>query len=153
VLSRRMPLRRSAPPRRSAPLKRGLPPQRKVPVRKKRFQTRRGPERCAAYLAWIRTLGCAICSRSQGGVIVIEAAHTNALGSRGMSQKSSDFSAIPLCADHHRVNPDSYHRLGEKGFEHAHRIHLNHLIARLNSAYTTRTGNHPQSAQPTYGSI
>jgi len=29
---------------------------------------------------------------------VIGAAHTNVLGSRGMSQKTSDFSAIPLCS-------------------------------------------------------
>ena len=33
-----------------------------------------------------------------------------------MGQKTTDFSAIPLCAAHHREHPDSYHRLGEQGF-------------------------------------
>jgi hypothetical protein len=28
-----------------------------------------------------------------------------------MAQKRSDFSAIPLCFVHHRINPNSYHRL------------------------------------------
>ena len=128
-------LRRRVPLRRSAPLRRGVPPKRLVPVRRKRSQPRRGPERDTDYLAWIRTLGCVICARVNGEPNVIEAAHTNALGSRGMGQKSSDFSAVPLCAAHHRVNPDSYHRLGEVGFEHAHQIHLNELVAALNSVY------------------
>lgn len=129
MLTRRVPLRRSAP------LRLGVPPKRRVRVRKKRAQPRRGPDRSPEYLAWIRTLGCVVCSRMSGDWTVIEAAHTNALGRRGMSQKTSDFSAIPLCSGHHRENPDSYHRLGEKGFETAHQIHLSELIATLNSSY------------------
>ena len=123
------------PLRRSVPLQRGLPPKRRVPVRKKRFQPRRGPERSPEYLAWIRTLGCAVCARVSGGATVIEAAHTNALGPRGMGQKTSDFSAIPLCSGHHRVNPDSYHRLGENGFSHEHGIDLKDLVLRLHGRF------------------
>src|SRR5579862_8878109 len=63
------------------------------------------PARSAAYLAWIRTQPCLICGRTRW----IEAAHT---GLRGPAQKSSDYSAIPLCAAHHRTGRDSYHRLG-----------------------------------------
>src|ERR1039458_4050484 len=100
-------LRRRVPLRRSVPLPRGLPPQRIVPVRKMRLQPRRGPDRSPEYLAWIRTLGCVICSRLSGGVTVIEAAHTNVLGPRGVGQKASDFSAVPLCSGHHRECPDS----------------------------------------------
>ena len=55
---------------------------------------------------------------------MVEAAHTNVLGPRGMEQKTSDFSAVPLCAAHHRENPDSYHTMGEKGFSHEHGIDL-----------------------------
>ena len=123
------------PLRRSVPLQRGLPPKRRVPVRKKRFQPRRGPERSPEYLAWIRTLPCAICSRVSGRATVIEAAHTNALGRRGMGQKTSDFSAIPLCAAHHRENLDSYHVLGEQGFSHKHGIDLKELVLRLRSRF------------------
>jgi len=123
------------PLRRSVPLQRGLPPKRRVPVRKMRLRPRRGPDRSPDYLAWIRTLGCAVCSRVSGGATVIEAAHTNVLGPRGLGQKTSDFSAIPLCAAHHRENPDSYHRLGERWFAQVHQIRLPELVQALNSRY------------------
>ena len=126
------------PLRRSVPLQRGLPPKRRVPVRKKRIRPRRGPDRCPEYLAWIRTLGCVICSKVSGGVTVIEAAHTNALGTRGLGQKTTDFSAIPLCAAHHRENPDSYHLLGEPEFLQKHGIDLKELVLRLQSRFWQR---------------
>ena len=128
-------LRRRVPLRRSVPLERGLPPQRRVPVRRKRSRPRRGPERSPDYLAWIRTLGCVVCSRVSCGATVIEAAHTNVLGARGLGQKASDFSAIPLCAAHHRENLDSYHQLGETEFSHKHGIDLKELVLRLQSRF------------------
>jgi hypothetical protein len=62
---------------------------------------------------------------------LIEAAHTNALGPRGLGQKASDFSVIPLCAAHHRQNADSYHQLGETAFSLMHGIELSALVAAL----------------------
>jgi hypothetical protein len=59
---------------------------------------------------------------------VIEAAHTNVLGARGLAQKTSDFSAIPLCSGHHREDQDSYHHLGEREFVHQHGIDLKDLV-------------------------
>jgi hypothetical protein len=135
VLARRVPLRRSAPPRRKTPIRSGKPPDRRVPVRKARGRPRRGPERSADYLAWIRTLGCVVCSRVSTSQIAIEAAHTNALGCRGLSQKSSDYSAIPLCPSHHRENTDSYHRLGEQRFAREHQINLRGLVDGLNRLF------------------
>ena len=129
MLTRRVALRRSVP------LRRGKPPKRRTPVRKKRLQPRRGPDRNAEYLAWIRTLGCVICSQVCDGSTVIEAAHTNALGPRGMSQKTSDFSAIPLCSCHHRESPGSYHRLGEQRFARKYRIDLPRLVGGLNDLF------------------
>jgi hypothetical protein len=123
------------PLRRSVPLPRGRPPKRRVPVRKMRLRPRRGPDRSPDYLAWMRTLPCIVCSRVSGGATVIEAAHTNVLGPRGIGQKSSDFSAIPLCAAHHRENLDSYHVLGEKEFSHEHGIDLKDLVLRLQSRF------------------
>jgi hypothetical protein len=128
-------VRRRVPLRRSVPLQRGLPPKRRVPVRKKRFQPRRGPERSPEYLAWIRTLGCAVCSRVSGGATVIEAAHTNVLGPRGIGQKTSDFSAVPLCSGHHRENLDSYHALGEPAFLQKYGIDLKEIALRLQSRF------------------
>jgi hypothetical protein len=141
-------LRRSVPLRRSAPLHRGLPAKRRVPVRKKRFEPRRGPDRCPEYLAWIRTLGCVVCGRPPGSVL-IEAAHTNALGPRGLGQKSTDFSAIPLCSGHHRQDRDSYHLLGEEPFLRAHAIDLEGIVRSLQDKFLkiscgpTKTGTMP----------
>jgi hypothetical protein len=125
VLTRRVPLRPSAP------LHRGLSPKRRTLVRKKRSQPRRGPDRSPEYLAWIRTLGCVICARESGGATVVEAAHTNVLGARGLGQKTSDFSTVPLCSGHHREYPDSYHFLGEREFSRKHGIELKEVVLRL----------------------
>jgi hypothetical protein len=76
------------------------------------------PVKDSKYLAWIRTLPCAICRRKS------EAAHT---GGRGLSQKASDRRAIPLCALHHA----DYHR-GRKRFEKTYQLDIEALILKLN---------------------
>ena len=58
-----------------------------------------------------------------------------------MSQKASDFSAILLCSGHHRENPDSYHRLGEKEFSHEHGIDLEALMRALRSRFCEQAGS------------
>ena len=96
-------------------------------------------------MAWIRTLGCVVCARVSGGATVIEAAHTNALGSRGMGQKTTDFSAIPLCSGHHREYPDSYHRLGEPDFVRQHRIDVQHVATELKHSFDRHFAGLPGS--------
>jgi len=61
---------------------------------------------------------------------MIEAAHT---GPHGLSQKSSDLSAIPLCARHHRTGDDSYHKLGPRKFAAVHQLNVRAIIARLSA--------------------
>lgn len=100
---------------------------------------RRGPERSQAYLAWIRTLRCVVCLRAPSEHFRIEAAHTSVLGPRGLGQKSSDFSAIPLCFWHHQGNRDSYHKLGERLFAEAHHVCLRELVVALNELYREAT--------------
>ena len=111
-------------------------------TRRKR-RRRRGPERSSAYLAWIRTLRCAVCLRPPSDYFRIEAAHTSILGPRGLGQRSSDFSAIPLCYWHHRGGQDSYHRLGERRFAEAHQVSLQELVATLNELHRDVTGRGP----------
>lgn len=79
------------------------------------------PLRDAKYLAWIRTLPCAVpnCGRRS------EAAHT---GGHGLAQRASDRRAIPLCAGHHR----EYRQLGRRRFEQTHSLDIEVLIERLN---------------------
>jgi hypothetical protein len=111
-----------------------------TPMPKKREKPRRGPERSPEYLAWIRTLPCAVCHRQPTFFLPIEAAHTHALGPRGMGQKSSDFSTIPLCFWHHRGDADSYHALGEKEFAAQRGLDIPKLVRGLNAAFSGRMG-------------
>jgi hypothetical protein len=60
----------------------------------------------------------------------VEVAHT---GPRGLSQKSSDTSAIPLCARHHRTGEDAYHKLGPRKFSEVHALDIPALVARLSA--------------------
>jgi hypothetical protein len=76
------------------------------------------------YLRWIRSLPCLVCRTT----CAVEAAHTEP---HGLSQKSSDLSAIPLCARHHRTGDDSYHKLGPRKFAAVHQLNLRAIVARL----------------------
>ena len=84
------------------------------------------PARHPGYLQWIRTLPCSVCRT----IRAVEAAHT---GPRGLSQKSSDLSAIPLCARHHRMGNDSYHKLGPRRFSEVHHLNIPAIVARLSA--------------------
>ena len=84
------------------------------------------PARNPQYLRWIRTLPCAVCGTTR----FVEAAHT---GPRGLSQKSPDTSAIPLCARHHRTDYDAYHGLGPREFSEIHHLNIPGLVARLSA--------------------
>ena len=84
------------------------------------------PIRHPGYLQWIRTLPCSVCQTTRA----VEAAHT---GPHGLSQKSSDLWAIPLCARHHRIGDDSYHKLGPRKFAEVHQLNIRAMVARLNA--------------------
>ena len=89
------------------------------------------PVRNPRYLQWIRTLPCSVCRTTRA----VEAAHT---GPHGLSQKSSDLSAIPLCARHHRTGADSYHRLGPRRFAEVHQLNTSTIVARLSAKPSIR---------------
>lgn len=78
---------------------------------------RRGPARDDDYKAFIRRQPCCAC-----GVTPAQAAHTGRDG--GMSQKSSDYSCVPLCHGCHTTGASAYHRVGRQEFERLHRIDL-----------------------------
>jgi hypothetical protein len=84
------------------------------------------PGRNPRYLQWIRTLPCSVCRTTRA----VEAAHT---GPHGLGQKSSDWSAIPLCARHHRTGDDSYHKLGPREFSEVHHLNIPATVASLNA--------------------
>ena len=89
------------------------------------------PVRNSEYRRWIRSLPCCVCRTTRG----VEAAHT---GPRGIGQKSSDLSVIPLCARHHRTGDDSYHRLGPRKFAEVHGLNIPAIVAVLSAKVVIR---------------
>jgi len=85
------------------------------------------PPRSPKYLAWVRQKPCAVAGCRFGA----EAAHT---GSHGISQKASDYSAIPLCSNHHRTGTDALHRMGPRAFAHYHKLDIPAVIRALHKA-------------------
>ncbi len=89
------------------------------------------------YLTWLHRYACIVC---MGGAIrTIRGAwptpvHAHHAGTRGMGQKASDRTAIPLCRVHHTDGPTAAHVLG-KGFWKYHNLDKDDLIRRLNELY------------------
>jgi hypothetical protein len=113
------------------------------------------PIRNPEYLRWIRTLPCSVCRTSRA----VEAAHT---GPHGLSQKSSDLSAIPLCATHHRTGDYSYHKLGPRRFAEVHQLNVPAIVARLSAkplirvtsgAFVGRLGDQEYELGPTEAGV
>src|ERR1019366_1012352 len=90
------------------------------------------PPRDKTYLAWIREMPCIACGVEGRSV----AAHTGTDG--GMSQKASDYSCVPLCADCHTQAPGAYHRAGRGTFERRHGLSFAGAVARLNREWQAR---------------
>lgn len=93
----------------------------------------RKPARDAKYLAWIRTLDCAVLFCDQRRfpnmmLSVTEAAHVGKV--RGLGQKCSDYEAIPLCRYHHREQ----HRL-QKRFWVVYSLDREAIISALRARY------------------
>lgn len=104
-----------------------------------------------AYLDWIRTLPCLICSvqiygcawifSDDAGLIfetapgaksrIAEAAH---VGIRGLGTKCDDRETVPLCPKHHRTGRDAHHVLG-KWFWLYHDLDRERVIAVLQGRY------------------
>lgn len=114
------------------------------------------PARDRKYLAWIRTLPCVVCYLDYWLDVILEPSDEEAwatlmffpttqwgstwqkspteaahMGIRGLGQKCSDYSTLPLCAhEHHREGPESAHKLGKQFCGH-HGFNQDALIAAL----------------------
>jgi hypothetical protein len=60
---------------------------------------------------------------------------------RRPEQKASDLSCVPLCADCHKMRPDSYHRMdgGRRAFERRYRVSYAREVKRLNAEWRELT--------------
>ncbi len=124
----------------------------RTPVRKKRKgPPRRGRMLDPDYLAWIGTLPCVVCYSADHHYtdcwLVVAAKHpqdcwmrqesrTEAahVGPHGMSQKTDDENACPLCKQHHTEGKESLHKLGPAFWAH-HGIDWPALKAALRARY------------------
>ncbi len=115
---------------------------RKARIPNKRLKQRRGSVKDPAYRAFVRSFGCVACfgklilDGSEWNMWRIQTSPTECahVGTRGLSQKASDYESLPLCAiEHHRVGPESHHKLGKRfwGFHGLNRVELIHQLQEL----------------------
>jgi hypothetical protein len=93
-------MKRSGPIARKTPLARGQAMKR-TSFKRKAHKPTDDP----AHLEWVRAQPCCVC----GTTVDVEAHHSTV--SKGMSLKTSDRDAFPMCAQHHK---DEFHR--HRGF-------------------------------------
>lgn len=91
------------------------------------------PDRDANYLKFIRNLPCLVC----GG----QAAHAHHSEFRGLGEKGSDYSCIPLCSPHHTGRSDSIHAIGIDKFEVRHKLDIDKIVQQLLSQYKRLQGS------------
>jgi len=89
------------------------------------------PVRDEAYKRFIRSFPCIVCR----GTRWIEAAH---FGMHGISSKSSDLNTLPVCRQHHRTAPLSYHKLSPAKFALAHNLDIAGLTAEFNNLWESK---------------
>jgi hypothetical protein len=116
---------------------------RKARIPNKRLKQRRGSVKGPAYRAFVRSFGCIACfgeliPPDELGPLecMLQGSRTECahVGARGLSQKASDYDSLPLCAiEHHRVGPESHHKLGKRfwGFHGLNRVELIHQLQEL----------------------
>ena len=93
------------------------------------------PVRDAEYLRFIRRFPCVAC----GGSRRVEAAH---IGPRGLKQKTSDWTALPLCFKCHQDGPGALHKVGPDSFQASRGLDFAALQAMFNRFFFLRTGHH-----------
>jgi hypothetical protein len=103
----------------------------------KRF---RRPVKDRSYESFIRRFPCVAC----GSARRIEAAH---IGPRGLSQKASSFTVLPLCAACHQEGNGALHKLGTERFQIERGIDFAALQAMFNHFYFQRTGAYAEGWQ------
>jgi len=100
-----------------------------------RRQRRNIDQISSAFLEFIREQPCCVCVRYETRQTQpTEASHC---GDRGLGQKASDFTALPMCARHHRIGPSAIHVLGRR-FWSTHSLDRDKLIAHYNQLFESR---------------
>lgn len=100
-----------------------------------RYSTR---PRDFAYLSWIATQTCCVCDSQHSPQFGRTYAHH--AGSRGISQRAPDRTAIPLCWRHHdRGSSISIHSLGKR-FWVVYKLERGAVISEYNQRFEMENG-------------
>lgn len=148
-MTRRTPLKRSAPPKRKSWLKRQNEVKKVPKARKPRKPP--VPKWVLNYWEWVGAQPCVVCRKERDSVIECfggeakgniqcsptEVAH---VGVRGLRQKCDPREVLPLCGVlHHRLGPYSHHRLGKRFWEF-HGLDREALLRQYQERYESETG-------------
>jgi len=108
--------------------KRFLPKKVEVDIGESRvYKKKKTREKDDHYLEFIRSQPCCVCG--------IEGSHPHHTDVGGMGTKGSDYSCIPLCADHHTLGSNAIHRIGEFNFELHFEINLDEIKIKYLTKY------------------
>ena len=139
----RTPFRRTPGPLSTEAAAESTAPRRSqsAPARGKRINAVNAQRRAAEFarcfgsdarVKWMKAKPCLVCGRTPS-----ENAHTH---TAGMSYRADVCHIVPLCADHHRTGPDSFHELGSaNAFDARHGTDLFAAAARLAAEWDRRT--------------
>jgi hypothetical protein len=95
------------------------------------------PVKDSAYLKFVRCFPCIAC----GSTRRVEAAH---IGPHAYSERSSDFTALPICFDCHQGGKEALHKIGPERFQLLNGIEFSAMQAMFNRFYFLKTGKHAQ---------
>lgn len=87
----------------------------------------------SAYLVYIRKFPCVSCGLARR----IEAAH---IGPHGISRKTDDCTALPLCSICHREGPGALHQVGPAEFQKACGLDFAALQVMFNRFFVLKYG-------------
>lgn len=93
----------------------------------KRKAAKRKPTVIRTHWSNVAALGCIVCGYRHATIHHVHGGSMRGVISRGVGQKTSDWSVIPLCRDHHTGN-NGVDRIGVETWETRFGSQLTHLM-------------------------
>ena len=93
------------------------------------------PLKDSQYLTFVRRFPCVSCGSSRR----VEAAH---IGPRGLKQRTSDFTALPICFTCHQDGAGALHKVGPEAFQRLQALDFAALQGMFNHFYFLRMGKY-----------
>ena len=95
------------------------------------------PVEDSAFLSFVRKFPCCCCYSTRR----VEAAH---IGPRGLKQKTSSFTTLPLCFQCHQDGANALHKIGPENFQAVHGLDFAALQQMFNHFFFLKTGRYAE---------